>query len=143
MFEEIVGMPVKYEMLSCNPWRQNLLLAERFGEGRVFLAGDAVHLVIPTGGLGMNGGVGDAIDLSWKLAGDAARLGRAAICSLLRDRAAADRRRAMSAPRAMRSRAGALARHVRPHIRDNTPRAPRRAPDVARSPMSSSARATR
>ena len=38
------------------------------GEGRVFLAGDAVHLVIPTGGLGMNSGVGDAIDLSWKLA---------------------------------------------------------------------------
>jgi hypothetical protein len=35
----------------------------------VFLAGDAVHLVIPTGGLGMNTGVGDAIDLSWKLAG--------------------------------------------------------------------------
>jgi hypothetical protein len=34
----------------------------------VFLAGDAVHLVIPTGGLGMNTGVGDAIDLSWKLA---------------------------------------------------------------------------
>jgi hypothetical protein len=33
----------------------------------VFLAGDAVHLVIPTGGLGMNSGVGDAIDLSWKL----------------------------------------------------------------------------
>jgi 2-polyprenyl-6-methoxyphenol hydroxylase-like FAD-dependent oxidoreductase len=69
LFEEIVGVPVKYEMLTCNPWRQNLLLAERFAEGRVFLAGDAVHLVIPTGGLGMNGGVGDAIDLSWKLAG--------------------------------------------------------------------------
>jgi hypothetical protein len=34
----------------------------------VFLAGDAVHLVIPTGGLGMNSGIGDAIDLSWKLA---------------------------------------------------------------------------
>jgi hypothetical protein len=34
----------------------------------VFLAGDAVHLVIPTGGLGMNSGVGDAIDLGWKLA---------------------------------------------------------------------------
>jgi len=69
LFEQIVGVPVKYEMLTCNPWRQNLLLAERFGEGRVFLAGDSVHLVIPTGGLGMNGGVGDAIDLSWKLAG--------------------------------------------------------------------------
>src|SRR5208282_4492757 len=44
------------------------LLAERYGKDRVFLAGDAVHLVIPTGGLGMNSGVGDAIDLSWKLA---------------------------------------------------------------------------
>ena len=68
MFEQTVAMPVQYEMLSCAPWRQNLLLAESYGEGRVFLAGDAVHLVIPTGGLGMNSGVGDAIDLSWKLA---------------------------------------------------------------------------
>ncbi len=67
-FERSVGVPVKYERLSCAPWRQNLLLAEHYGTGRVFLAGDAVHLVIPTGGLGMNSGVGDAIDLSWKLA---------------------------------------------------------------------------
>jgi hypothetical protein len=55
-------------MLYVGQWRMNLLLADRYGEGRVFLAGDAVHLVIPTGGLGMNTGVGDAIDLSWKLA---------------------------------------------------------------------------
>jgi 2-polyprenyl-6-methoxyphenol hydroxylase-like FAD-dependent oxidoreductase len=67
-FERIVGIAVKYEMLSCAPWRQNLLLADRYGKGRVFLAGDAAHLVIPTGGLGMNSGVGDAVDLSWKLA---------------------------------------------------------------------------
>jgi 2-polyprenyl-6-methoxyphenol hydroxylase-like FAD-dependent oxidoreductase len=67
-FERAVGVPIEYEMLSCDPWRQNLLLADRYGEGRVFLAGDAVHLVIPTGGLGMNSGVADAIDLSWKLA---------------------------------------------------------------------------
>jgi 2-polyprenyl-6-methoxyphenol hydroxylase-like FAD-dependent oxidoreductase len=67
-FERTVGVPIKYEMLSCDPWRQNLLLADRYGQGRVFLAGDAVHLVIPTGGLGMNSGVADAIDLSWKLA---------------------------------------------------------------------------
>jgi 2-polyprenyl-6-methoxyphenol hydroxylase-like FAD-dependent oxidoreductase len=58
-FEKAVGIPVKYEMLSCAPWRQNLLLADEYGKGRVFLAGDAVHLVIPTGGLGMNSGVGD------------------------------------------------------------------------------------
>jgi 2-polyprenyl-6-methoxyphenol hydroxylase-like FAD-dependent oxidoreductase len=67
-FEKVVGVPVKYEMLSCNPWRQNLLLADRYRDRRVFLAGDSVHLVIPTGGLGMNTGVGDALDLSWKLA---------------------------------------------------------------------------
>ena len=67
-FEKAVGIPVQYEMLSCNPWRQNLLLADRYQQGRVFLAGDAVHLVIPTGGLGMNSGIGDSIDLGWKLA---------------------------------------------------------------------------
>ena len=67
-FERTVAIPLHYQMLSCAPWRQNLLLAESYGRGRVFLAGDAVHLVIPTGGLGMNTGVGDAIDLSWKLA---------------------------------------------------------------------------
>jgi len=67
-FERVVGVPVSYEMLHCGEWRQNLLLADRYGSGRVYLAGDAVHLVIPTGGLGMNTGVGDAFDLSWKLA---------------------------------------------------------------------------
>src|SRR6266849_5276428 len=66
--EETVGVPVRYEMLYCGEWRQNLLLADRYRAGRVFLAGDAAHLVIPAGGLGMNTGVGDAFDLSWKLA---------------------------------------------------------------------------
>jgi len=68
-FEKTIGVPVKYEMLYVGEWKQNLLLAERYRERRVFLAGDAVHLVIPTGGLGMNSGVGDAVDLAWKLAG--------------------------------------------------------------------------
>ena len=67
-FEKTVGVPVKYDMLYVGEWQQNLLLADRYGKGRVFLAGDAVHLMIPTGGLGMNSGVGDAIDLAWKLA---------------------------------------------------------------------------
>lgn len=35
-FEKIVGVPVKYEMLSCNPWRQNLLLADKYQDRRVF-----------------------------------------------------------------------------------------------------------
>src|SRR5712691_10574521 len=68
MFEKTVAMPVKYDMLYVGQWRQNLLIAERFMQDRVFLAGDAVHLVIPTGGLGMNTGVGEATDLAWKLA---------------------------------------------------------------------------
>lgn len=68
LFETIVGTPVQYEMLHCAKWVQRLLLAEHYQESRVFIAGDAAHLVIPTGGLGMNTGVGDAIDISWKLA---------------------------------------------------------------------------
>jgi 2-polyprenyl-6-methoxyphenol hydroxylase-like FAD-dependent oxidoreductase len=66
-FERTVGVPVRYEMLYVGEWKQNLLLADRYRAGRVFLAGDSAHLVIPTGGLGMNTGVGDAIDLAWKL----------------------------------------------------------------------------
>jgi 2-polyprenyl-6-methoxyphenol hydroxylase-like FAD-dependent oxidoreductase len=68
-FEKAVGMPVKYDMLYVGQWRQNLLLADSYGSGRVLLAGDSAHLVIPTGGLGMNSGAGDAYDLAWKLAG--------------------------------------------------------------------------
>ena len=68
MFAQTIGMPLKFDTLYVGEWKQNLLLADSYGEGRVFIAGDAAHLVIPTGGLGMNSGVGDAIDLSWKLA---------------------------------------------------------------------------
>ena len=68
MFEKTIAMPLQYEMQWVGEWRQNLLLADRFADGRVYLAGDAVHLMIPTGGLGMNSGVGDAVDLGWKLA---------------------------------------------------------------------------
>jgi 2-polyprenyl-6-methoxyphenol hydroxylase-like FAD-dependent oxidoreductase len=66
-FERTIGVPVPYEMLYVGEWKQNLLLADHYRSSQVFLAGDSIHLVIPTGGLGMNMGVGDAIDLSWKL----------------------------------------------------------------------------
>jgi 2-polyprenyl-6-methoxyphenol hydroxylase-like FAD-dependent oxidoreductase len=67
-FEDVVGAPVDYEMLHVNKWTQRLLLSTGYAVGRVFIAGDACHLVIPTGGLGYNTGVGDAINLGWKLA---------------------------------------------------------------------------
>jgi 2-polyprenyl-6-methoxyphenol hydroxylase-like FAD-dependent oxidoreductase len=69
LFEEIVGFPFDFETLYVGEWTQRLMLADRYQQGRVFLAGDAVHLVIPTGGLGMNTGAADAVDLGWKLAG--------------------------------------------------------------------------
>ncbi|MEU5758021.1 FAD-dependent monooxygenase [Nocardia sp. NPDC047648] len=49
-------------------WRPNVRLAQRFRDGRVFLAGDAAHAHPPTGGQGLNTGVQDAYNLGWKLA---------------------------------------------------------------------------
>ena len=43
-------------------------VTDRFREGRVFLLGDAAHIHSPAGGQGMNTGIGDAINLAWKLA---------------------------------------------------------------------------
>jgi 2-polyprenyl-6-methoxyphenol hydroxylase-like FAD-dependent oxidoreductase len=65
----VIGFDCDLQVEHVNTWHPHLLVAEKFRVGRVFMAGDAVHLVIPTGGLGMNTGIGDAIDLSWKLAG--------------------------------------------------------------------------
>jgi 2-polyprenyl-6-methoxyphenol hydroxylase-like FAD-dependent oxidoreductase len=44
-------------------------VAERFRNGRAFLLGDAAHIHSPVGGQGMNTGIGDAVNLAWKLAG--------------------------------------------------------------------------
>jgi 2-polyprenyl-6-methoxyphenol hydroxylase-like FAD-dependent oxidoreductase len=62
------GTPFEHEVLVANAWTPHLLLAESYGRQRVFLAGDAAHQYIPTGGYGMNTGIGDAVDLGWKLA---------------------------------------------------------------------------
>ena len=58
---------VSFEITAILPWRRREQTAARFAEGRVLLAGDAVHAMSPTGGMGMNTGVGDAVDLGWKL----------------------------------------------------------------------------
>jgi 2-polyprenyl-6-methoxyphenol hydroxylase-like FAD-dependent oxidoreductase len=74
-FRRVVGFPIEAEVIYTGEWTQNLLCATSYGSSRVLIAGDAAHLVIPTGGLGMNTGVGDAIDLGWKLAGSLAGWG--------------------------------------------------------------------
>ena len=62
-----VGVDFDYEILSVLPWIRRELVAERYSDGRVFLAGDSAHCTSPTGGFGMNTGIGDAVDLAWKL----------------------------------------------------------------------------
>ena len=68
LLDDFAGTSFPREILVANPWFTHLLLAERYQDGRVFLAGDAAHQYIPTGGYGMNTGIGDAVDLGWKLA---------------------------------------------------------------------------
>ena len=63
-----VGRDVAVDWVDVNIWRRQSVLAASYGRGRVFLAGDAVHQVSPTGAMGMNTGLGDAVDLGWKLA---------------------------------------------------------------------------
>lgn len=64
-----VGDPeVPVEVLRILPWTMSATVADKFQEERVFLVGDAVHQLPPTGGFGMNSGVQDAHNLCWKLA---------------------------------------------------------------------------
>ncbi len=65
----IIGADVPFEFINAGPWTGGLaLIADRYQRGRVFLAGDAAHLFTPLGGFGLNTGVGDAINIAWKLA---------------------------------------------------------------------------
>lgn len=75
-----MGRPFAFEVVSVQHWYHTQSVAHRWrsrrpadavdgAPGRVFLAGDAAHLFPPTGGVGMNTGIGDAVDIGWKLAG--------------------------------------------------------------------------
>lgn len=63
-----LGENIPFEWLAVRPWTGHCVVAERYQDRRVFLAGDAAHLNWPAGGFGMNTGVGDAVDIGWKLA---------------------------------------------------------------------------
>ena len=69
MFQAAMGAQVDVEILSRGTWRAGFtLVVERMQDGRVFLGGDAAHLFTPTGGLGYNTAIEDAVNLGWKLA---------------------------------------------------------------------------
>lgn len=67
MIRRATGIDVPYEILSADEWVASQLLATHYRDRRVFLAGDAAHMNPPFGGFGMNMGIGDAVDLGWKL----------------------------------------------------------------------------
>ncbi len=58
---------IPFEIDAVMPWRRSRLVAQRFSEGRIFLAGDAAHVTAPNGGYGMNTGIADAVDIGWKI----------------------------------------------------------------------------
>jgi 2-polyprenyl-6-methoxyphenol hydroxylase-like FAD-dependent oxidoreductase len=65
--EEVLGQTTDIEILSVQPWTAHALVADKYHDKRIIMAGDAVHLFTPTGGFGMNTGVSDAIDIAWKV----------------------------------------------------------------------------
>jgi 2-polyprenyl-6-methoxyphenol hydroxylase-like FAD-dependent oxidoreductase len=62
----LADLPI--EIVGTDIWVAHRLVADRYSQGRVFLAGDACHLHPPFGGFGMNMGIGDSVDIGWKLA---------------------------------------------------------------------------
>ncbi|MHA1108689.1 MAG: FAD-dependent monooxygenase, partial [Alphaproteobacteria bacterium] len=62
------GGDFPYEIISVVPWTRRSWVSDCYQSGRVLLAGDAVHQNSPTGGFGLNTGMGDAVNLGWKLA---------------------------------------------------------------------------
>ena len=63
-----VGPEFEYEVISKEDWVGRRLVADRFRDRNVFIAGDAAHLWVPYAGYGMNAGIADALNLSWLLA---------------------------------------------------------------------------
>jgi 2-polyprenyl-6-methoxyphenol hydroxylase-like FAD-dependent oxidoreductase len=67
-FEQALGTSIPVKILSKDLWLAGrALVADAFQKGRIFLGGDAVHLFTPTGGMGYNTAIEDAVNIGWKL----------------------------------------------------------------------------
>jgi hypothetical protein len=114
-----VGRDFAFEILSVGTWVRRNLVAERYRERRIFIAGDAAHVMPPNGGLGMNTGIGDAVDLGWKLAAVLAGWGgEGLLASYELERRLAGRR---ACQEAMKNFERITPRRHFPHINDDSP----------------------
>lgn len=68
LIKKSTGIDLPYEVLSSDEWIASRLIATKYQDRRIFLAGDACHLHPPFGGYGMNMGIADGVDLGWKIA---------------------------------------------------------------------------
>jgi 2-polyprenyl-6-methoxyphenol hydroxylase-like FAD-dependent oxidoreductase len=68
LIRQRTGIDLPFEILSADSWTASELLADCYADRRIILAGDACHLHPPAGGYGMNMGIGDGVDLGWKIA---------------------------------------------------------------------------
>jgi 2-polyprenyl-6-methoxyphenol hydroxylase-like FAD-dependent oxidoreductase len=68
VLRRVLGREVPVQWIDSYVWTRRSMVAETYGGGRIFLAGDSAHQFSPTGALGMNTGIADAVDLGWKLA---------------------------------------------------------------------------
>jgi 2-polyprenyl-6-methoxyphenol hydroxylase-like FAD-dependent oxidoreductase len=68
LMQKLAGGAFAYEILSVSPWERRDYVAKSYGQGRVFIAGDAAHECSPTGGIGMHTGLEEVVNLGWKLA---------------------------------------------------------------------------
>ena len=68
LVHNLVGGEVPVSVLATDAWLARMLLVDRYSSRRLFLAGDAAHQNPPWGGHGFNTGIGDAVNLGWKIA---------------------------------------------------------------------------
>ncbi|HEV8014212.1 MAG TPA: FAD-dependent monooxygenase [Stellaceae bacterium] len=68
LFQDVAGPNIPHEILSVLRWSASDVVADRYRTGHVFLVGDAAHQNHPSGGFGLNTGMGDMDNIGWKLA---------------------------------------------------------------------------